>query len=101
LCAGIVPAFAAIGAGNLALWEAGRKSMRNLRALIRRMSVENVLWGAPHIHGELLKLGFAVAQSTVAKCATPARVRPKKTNSSGRGMSIVLKLTESARIMAA
>jgi transposase InsO family protein len=38
-----------------------------LRALIRRMSVENVLWGAPHIHGELLKLGFAVAESTVAK----------------------------------
>src|ERR1700681_794851 len=28
------------------------------------MSVENVLWGAPRIHGELLKLGFAVAQST-------------------------------------
>jgi len=38
-----------------------------LRALIRRMSVENVLWGAPRIQGELLKLGFAVAQSTVAK----------------------------------
>jgi len=38
-----------------------------LRALIRRMSIENVLWGVPHIHGELLKLGFAVAQSTVAK----------------------------------
>jgi hypothetical protein len=31
------------------------------------MSVENVLWGAPRIHGELLKLGFEVAQSTVAK----------------------------------
>jgi hypothetical protein len=31
------------------------------------MSVENLLWGAPRIHGELLKLGFAVAQSTVAK----------------------------------
>jgi hypothetical protein len=31
------------------------------------MSIENVLWGAPRIHGELLKLGFAVAQSTVAK----------------------------------
>ena len=31
------------------------------------MSLENVLWGAPRIHGELLKLGFAVAQSTVAK----------------------------------
>jgi transposase InsO family protein len=38
-----------------------------LGALIRRMSVDNRLWGAPHIHGELLKLGFAVAQSTVAK----------------------------------
>src|SRR6202166_949359 len=30
-----------------------------LRALIRRMSIENALWGAPRIHGELLKLGFA------------------------------------------
>jgi hypothetical protein len=39
----------------------------DLRALIRRMSVENLLWGAPRIHGELLKLGFSVAQSTVAK----------------------------------
>jgi hypothetical protein len=29
------------------------------------------LWGAPHIHGELLKLGFAVAQSTVAKYYDP------------------------------
>jgi len=38
-----------------------------LRALIRRMSLENPLWGAPRIHGELLKLGFAVAQSSVAK----------------------------------
>jgi hypothetical protein len=38
-----------------------------LRALIRRMSIENTLWAAPRIHGELLKLGFAVAQSTVAK----------------------------------
>ena len=31
------------------------------------MSVDNPLWGAPRIHGELLKLGFEVAQSTVAK----------------------------------
>src|SRR5438094_3876479 len=37
-----------------------------LRALIRRMSAENPLWGAPRIHGELLKLGFEVAQSSVA-----------------------------------
>jgi hypothetical protein len=41
-----------------------------LRALIRRMSIENTLWAAPRIHGELLKLGFAVAQSTVANVAT-------------------------------
>src|SRR5205823_9952170 len=32
----------------------------DLRALIRRMSVDNPLWGAPRIHGELLKLGFEV-----------------------------------------
>src|ERR1700716_3887137 len=38
-----------------------------LRVLIRRMSVEKPLWGAPRIHGELLKLGFEVAQSSVAK----------------------------------
>jgi hypothetical protein len=38
-----------------------------LRALIRRISIENPLWGAPRIHGELIKLGFAVAQSSVAK----------------------------------
>src|SRR6266481_3094095 len=38
-----------------------------LRALIRRMSAENPLWGAPRIHGELLKLGFEVGQSSVAK----------------------------------
>ena len=38
-----------------------------LRVLIRRMSVENPLWGAPRVHGELLKLGFEVARSSVAK----------------------------------
>ena len=39
----------------------------DLHALIQRMSMANPLWGAPRIHGELLKLGFAVAQSSVAK----------------------------------
>ena len=34
-----------------------------LRTLIGEMSLANPLWGAPHIHGELLKLGFEVAQS--------------------------------------
>jgi transposase InsO family protein len=47
-----------------------------LRALIRRMSRENPLWGAPRIHGELLKLGFAVAQSTVAKYVARNRNDP-------------------------
>jgi putative transposase len=38
-----------------------------IRDLIRRMSQVNALWGTPRIHGELLKLGIEVAQSTVAK----------------------------------
>ena len=41
----------------------GRPQVQSeLRALIRQMSVENPLWGAPRIHGELLKLGFEVSQ---------------------------------------
>ena len=50
----------------------------DLRALIRRMSVENPLWGAPRIHGELLKLGFAVAQSSVAKYMVKRRGPPSQ-----------------------
>ena len=47
---------------------AGRPKIdRELRDLIRRMSKENPLWGAARIHGELLMLGFEVAQSTVSK----------------------------------
>jgi transposase InsO family protein len=44
-----------------------------VRTLIRRMNVENPLWGAPRIHRELLKLGIAVAQSTVAKYMAKSR----------------------------
>src|SRR5258705_4351558 len=47
-----------------------------LRVLIRRMSMENPLWGAPRIHGELLKLGFEVAQSSVAKYMVKRRGPP-------------------------
>jgi hypothetical protein len=39
-----------------------------IRRLIREMSLANRLWGAPRIHGELLKVRIEVAQSTVAKC---------------------------------
>jgi Autotransporter beta-domain len=49
-----------------------------LRALIRRMSIENPLWGAPRIHGELLKLGLAVAQSSVAKYMVKRRGPPSQ-----------------------
>jgi hypothetical protein len=54
------------------------KIAADLRALIRRMSAENPLWGAPRIHGQLLKLGFEVAQSSVAKymvkrCGPPSQ----------------------------
>src|SRR5215475_5165936 len=61
-------------AGFRAFWRwksrrrAGRPKIdRELRDLIRRMSQENPLWGASRIHGELLMLGFEVAQSTVSK----------------------------------
>lgn len=49
-----------------------------IRDLIREMSIDNPLWGAPRIHGELLKLGIDVSQSTVAKymakrCGSPSQ----------------------------
>src|SRR6266566_9174368 len=53
-------------------WKSRRRSGRPListevRDLIRRMSRANPLWGAPRIHGELLKLGVTVSQATVSK----------------------------------
>src|SRR5665648_560656 len=50
----------------------------DVRALIRRMSIENPLCGAPRIHGELLKLGFQVAQSSVAKYMVKRRGPPSQ-----------------------
>jgi transposase InsO family protein len=49
-----------------------------LRELIRRMSRANPLWGAPRIHGELLKLGLTVSQATVSKYM----LRPRRPPSS-------------------
>jgi len=40
---------------------------KEVRALIRTMSRENPLWGAPRTHGELLKLGIDVGETTVSK----------------------------------
>ena len=52
---------------------------KEVRDLIRRMSFENPLWGAPKMHGELLKLGIDVAQSTVSIYMVPRQDRPLQT----------------------
>src|ERR1700692_3382687 len=68
-------------------WYWTRKSRRRpgrpnvpaeIRGLIRNMSRANPLWGAPRIHGELLKLGIEVAQSTVAKYMARCRRPPSQ-----------------------
>ena len=65
-------------------WKSRRKTGRpstnaDLRKLIRRMALENPLWGAPRIHGELLKLGFVLAQTTVGKYMPRREKRPSAT----------------------
>jgi hypothetical protein len=52
---------------------------REVRDLIRRMNRENPLWGAPRIHGELLKLGIEVSQATVSKHMTNRPRPPSQT----------------------
>ena len=47
-----------------------------IRDLIREMNIANPLWGAPRIHGELLKLGIDVGQTTVAKYMAKTRQCP-------------------------
>jgi transposase InsO family protein len=59
---------------------AGRPKIdRGLRDLIQRMSKENPLWGGSRIHGELLMLGFEVAQSTVSKYMVRGQNPPSQT----------------------
>jgi transposase InsO family protein len=72
-------------AGFKAFWRwksrnrAGRPKIdRGLRDLIQQMSRENPLWGAPRIHGELLMLGFDVAQSTVSRYMVRGRKPPSQ-----------------------
>ena len=51
----------------------------DIRALIRSMSQANPLWGAPRLHGEILKLGIDVSQATVAKYMGRRRRPPSQT----------------------
>jgi transposase InsO family protein len=68
-----------IGPENRAAIPARPEVGGNIRDLIRRMSQANPFWGAPRIHGELLKLGIAVAQSTVARYLPRSRKPPSQT----------------------
>jgi len=66
------------------IWKSRRRTGRSpvpadVRALIRTMSDANPLWGAPRIHGELLKLGIAISQASVAKYMVRCRRPPSQT----------------------
>jgi transposase InsO family protein len=52
---------------------------REVRDLIRRMSRENPTWGAPRIHGELLKLGIEIGETSVSKYLVRQRKPPSQT----------------------
>ena len=65
-------------------WKSRRRLGRpvippDVRLLIRRMAEANPLWGAPRIHGELLKLGIDVSQATVARYMARHRRPPSQT----------------------
>ena len=51
---------------------------KELRQLIRKMSRENPLWGAPRIHGELLKLGIDIGETSVGKYIVRSRKLPSQ-----------------------
>ena len=55
------------------------KADPDIRALIRKMCQSNPLWGAPRIHGGLLKLGFDISESTVSKYMIKRRGPPSQT----------------------
>src|SRR4051812_18768219 len=64
-------------------WKSGRRCGRpivslEIRRLIREMSIANPLWGAPRIHGELLKLGIDIGQTSVAKYMARRRAPPSQ-----------------------
>jgi transposase InsO family protein len=73
------------GAGFRSYWRwksrrgVGRPTLpADISKLIREMSIANPLWGAPRIHGELLKLGFEIGQTSVAKYMVKRRGPPSQ-----------------------
>jgi transposase InsO family protein len=70
--------------------KAGRPGTRaDIRRLIRQMALENSTWGAPRIHGELLKLGYVVGERTVSRYL--ARIRPEPTKAKSQTWATFLK----------
>src|ERR1035438_4431988 len=55
--------------------EPGPQASSEVRALIKRMATANPNWGAPRIHGELLKLGIEISERTVSR-STPKYTKP-------------------------
>src|SRR5450830_95318 len=70
--------------------EAGRpRALAEIRRLIRQMATDNPTWGAPRIHGELLKLGFDVCERTVSRCVE--RIRPERPRTGSQTWSTFLR----------
>jgi putative transposase len=60
-------------------WRGGRPRVSiEVRHLIAQMAGENFLWGAPRVHGELLKLGLTVSQATVSHYMPVSGARPRQ-----------------------
>ena len=82
-------------------WKSRRRGGRpivpvEIRRLIREMSIANPLWGAPRIHGELLKLGIDIGQTSVAKYMARRRGPPSKV---GKHFSIIMPTASQRWIM--
>jgi transposase InsO family protein len=69
---------------------AGRPSTgADIRRMIRQMALEDSTWGAPRMHGELLKLGYVVGERTVSRYL--ARIRPQPTKAKSQNWATFLK----------
>jgi putative transposase len=66
---------------RISRWKSGGRpqSSSEVRALIKRMATANPYWGAPRIHGELLKLGMEVSERTVSRLMPKYRKPPSQT----------------------